>query len=290
MKRIMLGATMALFLAVPAAAKDPVFVTSSPVKDKPAITLDTTKAYILLRSDGAIPLHLIKDPSAEDKVAYDGMRAKVLDKARARYAKDLAKYETAKRNAVGLPKGDPRATIPDKPIEPTEANFEITPFELLAGVSVGPMNRFAKGEGGSSVYLQAVTPGSYRIYGPLSVVPGAAAVGSCFCMGSVRFEAKAGEIVDMGMVVTKGASKTEKDGSETVKLVPLVFQLQPASAAMSVDPRLKGIMIRPAVYRPAGKLPNYFGLAIDRMPAIPGVMRYDRDRIVDLAATGTSSQ
>jgi hypothetical protein len=32
------------------------------------------------------------------------------------------------------------------------------------------------------------------------------------------------------------------------------------------------------------ELPNYFGLSIDRFPAIDGVMRYDRDRIVDLTA------
>jgi hypothetical protein len=33
------------------------------------------------------------------------------------------------------------------------------------------------------------------------------------------------------------------------------------------------------------KLANYFGLTIGRILAMPGVMRYDGDRIVDLSAT-----
>jgi hypothetical protein len=52
-----------------------------------------------------------------------------------------------------------------------------------------------------------------------------------------------------------------------------------------VDARLAGMTVRPATFRPVGKSPNYYGLAITRMPAMPGVMRYDRDRTVDLAGT-----
>lgn len=285
---MMLGAIVALSMAVPAVArdKDIAFVTTAPVKDKPAIALDPAKAHILLRSDGAIPLHLMRVPDAQDQANYDRMRAEALAEARRKYGKQLAKYESAKRAAAKAPKGDPRARIPEKPVEPTESNFEFTPFGLLAGVSIGPMNRFAKPDGGMSVYLQAVTPGTYRIYGPLSVMPNGAVFGSCFCMGSVRFEARAGEIVDMGMVETKSALAASQDG-EGERLVPLAFRIQPASLAMVIDPRLQGATVRPALYRPAGKLPNYFGLAIGRIPEMPGVMRYDRDRIVDLSNSTT---
>jgi hypothetical protein len=30
--------------------------------------------------------------------------------------------------------------------------------------------------------------------------------------------------------------------------------------------------------------PNYFGVEIDRLQAIPGVLRYDRDQIIDEAS------
>jgi hypothetical protein len=35
-------------------------------------------------------------------------------------------------------------------------------------------------------------------------------------------------------------------------------------------------------FQRVGELSSYFGLTIKRMPAIRGVMRYHRDRIVDL--------
>ena len=283
--RVLLGAAMALSIAAPAAAaKDPVFVEAAAVKDKPAVAIDPAKAYVLLRSDAAIPLHLMKEPTPADQAVYDKMRADALAKSRAKYAKQRARYDAAKQRAAALPKGDPGAELPPEPIAPTEANFEFTPFYLMTGVSIGPMNRFAKQDGGGSVYLQEVTPGSYRVYGPLLVVPNGAAAGTCFCMGSVRFDAKAGEIVDLGLVVTKA------DAGEGDKLIPLGFRLAPATDATPVDPRLKALTVRPAVYRPAGKLPNYFGVAIDRMPEIPGVMRYERDRIVDLTAAAGAAQ
>lgn len=279
MKHAIIGAALALSLAVPALAKDkpPVFLVTSAVKDKPAVALDPKQAYILVRSDAAVPLHLMRDPSSEDQAAWEKLRSDALAKARTKYAKRLASWEKASAAAAKAPKGDPRAVVPEKPVEPTEENFEFTPFGLMTGVSIGPMNRFAKVEGGASTYLQAVTPGNYRLYGPVTVLPNAPAVGSCFCMGSVRFEAKAGEIVDMGTIVTRAAPAAAGE-----RLVPLTLRIDPATAETPVDPRLKGTALRAAAYRPAGKLPNYFGLAIDRLPEMPGVFRYDRDRIVDL--------
>ncbi len=289
MKPKLFVAAAALLLAAPAMAKDKdvVFVTSSAIKDKPAVTLDKAQAYILLRSDAAMPLHLMRVPSAEDQAAYDRMRADALTKARGKYVKKLASYEKAKALAADARQRGSSAgfTVPDKPVEPTEENFEFTPFGLMTGVSIGPMNRFAKQDGGASTYLHAVTPGTYRIYGPITVIPNGAAVGTCLCMGSVSFEARAGEIVDMGAIAVK-VPPAEADAAQTEGIIAFNFQLQPATPAMSVDGRLKDVPIRPAAYRPIGKLPNYFGLTIDRLAEMPGVMRYERDRIIDLTASG----
>lgn len=286
MKKLLLGALIALSLAVPAIAKEkaPVFVETAAVKDKPAVALNSAKAYVMLRSDIAVPLYLMKVPTADDQAIYDRFRADALAKAHEKYVKKQAEYDAAVKDKASAPKGSALPPLPDKPIEPTEANFQFTPFPLLAGVSVGPINRFAKADGGLSTYLQELTPGEYRIYGPLAMGPNGA-MGSCFCMGSVAFAAKAGEIVDLGVIAAKAnltAKRPEGDSS-----APVILDgpfLVPADASAAIDPRLSGAHVAPARFRPVGKLPNYFGLTINRMPAIPGVMRYDRDRIVDLTA------
>lgn len=275
----------ALALTVPASAKEkgPVFVQAVAVKDKPTVTLDPTKAYVMVRSDMAVPLYLMKVASADDQAVYNKLRADALTKAHDKYLKKQAQYDAVVRDNAKAPQGATLAPLPDKPVEPTDANFEFTPFPLLAGVSIGPMFRFAKGEGGSSTYLEELTPGEYRIYGPLAVQPNGAAMGSCFCMGSVAFDAKAGEIVDLGVVGARAnlsIKRPEGDSSAPI-LLDGPF-LVPAGADVAADPRLSGAHIVPARFRPIGKLPNYFGLTIGRIPAIPGVMRYDRDRIVDL--------
>lgn len=279
-----LGAVALSLLTAPASAKskDVVFVTSTAVKDKPVVALDKAQAYILMRSDMATTLQLMKVPSTEDQVAYDKMRTDAFAEASEKYVKKLASYERTKKLADSMKKSGSgtTVTVPEKPVEPTETNFEYLAFGLLSGVSIGPINRFAKQEGGASVYLQAVTPGAYRIYGPMAVVPNGPVMGTCLCMGSVSFEARAGEITDMGTLLVKpDGVATEAEGIRSLN-----FQLVPATADMAVDARLKGVAIRPAAYRPIGKLPNYYGIEVSRIAAMPGVIGYDRDRIVDLTA------
>ncbi|MFL9842680.1 hypothetical protein ABS767_17045 [Sphingomonas sp. ST-64] len=290
MKTLMMAAAVALLaagpaMAAPAAKKDKVvFVEAAPVKDKPAVTLDPAKAYVMLRSDAAIPLHLMRVPSAEDQAKYDELRADALVEAREKYVKKKASYDKAKIAYDKTPKGSPKPELPKEPVEPTEENFEFTPFGLLTGVSIGPLNRFAKGAGEDKVstYVQELTPGTYRVYGMMSVLPGGGAFGSCFCMGSVKFDVKAGEITDLGRFVSKEMPKREP--GDNAKPMPIALDYRLPVAGDAVDARLQALPVRQASLKPVGKLPNYFGMTIDRFPAIDGVMRYDRDRIVDLTA------
>jgi hypothetical protein len=281
--RTFVFALAAALVTMPALAgeKAPVFVESSPVKDKPAIAFKSDRAYVMLRTDMAMPLYLIRVPNAADQAAYDKLRARALAEARGKYLKKLAKYERAKAQAAK----SPGVVIPDEPEEPTEANFEFTPFALLAGFTMGPANRFAKGEGGASTYLQELTPGEYRIYGPTVIGP-AGQMGICYCMGSVKFEARAGEIADMGVILSRNAVVPKAppgDSSMPVIVAPENF-LGPAPAGMALDPRLSGATIKRAAYKPVGKLPNYFGVTLGRIPEMPGVFRYERDRMIDLSA------
>lgn len=275
MRRLILLAAATL-VASPASAKDkpPVFVETQPVKDKPAIVLDPAKAYVLLRSDVQVPLSLMKVASAEDQAAYDKLKAAALAESHEKYARKIANFERDKMLVGHSPDAKP-------PVEPTEKNFEFVSFGMMATVSIGPVNRFAKGKD-TSVYLQELTPGAYRVYGLMFVNPGVAAVGSCFCMGSVKFEAKAGEVTDLGAItVLPPSANVAGDSSHPVDASEKPL-FTPTPTGTSIDPRLASAHVVPARFHPVGKLPNYFGLTITRMPAMPGVMRYDRDRIVDL--------
>ncbi len=285
MKRALVTLAALAAAASPAWAKEKIaFVETAAVKDKPVVVLDPSKAYVLLRSDVAIPLHLMRIADAEDQRKYDALKAEAYAEAREKYAKKQAAYDKAKAYNDRLRKGDTRMPLPEQPVEPTEANFEFTHFGLLTGVAIGPLNRFAKGSDAdkTSTYVQAVTPGEYRVYGLVSVLPNGGAFGSCFCMGSVRFAARAGEITDLGRFVARELPKRE--GSDNARPAPLAVDFRPADGAAPLDPRLAALKVQPAVFRPVGKLPNFWGLAIDRFPQIDGVMRYDRDRIVDLTA------
>lgn len=270
----------------PLAKDPPVFVVSAPVKDKPTIALDSSKGYILLRSDAAVPLYLMRVPSAEDQRIYDGLRAEGLAEAREDYAKDLKKYE---REAASWEKASQqqRAAMrrPVKPVEPTDSNFEFTPFGLMAAVGIGPLNRFAKAKG-ASTYLQEITPGEYRIYGPFVPLAGGGSMGMCYCMGSVKFEVRAGEVTDMGVIMAGQAEipRAPKGDSSMPIFVDIPNYLGPAPAGMQLDPRLASATVRRAQYKPVGKLPNYFGVTLGRIPEMPGVFRYERDRMVDLTA------
>ncbi len=278
MKRALPLAAAMLALVAPGAAvaKSKVkFVTSSHVADKPVVSLDPAQAYVLVRAETQTPLYLMKMPSDADQVEYAKLRAEALAESHAKYVKKLAEYEAAQKDAAAKgvkPVGE------NKVVEPTEANFEFTPFGVLAAVPIGPANRFAK-VSGASTYLEAVTPGRYRIYGVIFAGQNNAMIGTCFCMGSVSFEAKAGEVVDLGTI-----AKPDTDAEPAGLASAALGTIHPAAPG-AVDPRLAKAVIRPAQFHPVGKLPNYFGLAITRMPEMPGVMRYDRDRIVDLTAS-----
>lgn len=267
-------------LALPVVAKEkpPVFVEAKAVKDsKTAVTINPAKAYIYVRTSNAMPLHFSRIPTADDQIGYEKLKAAAFVEAREDYDKALKKYE----RDLALSKQSSGAKKPKKPVEPTEANFQFVPFGQLANFTVGTFNRF-QSKGGSS-YLDEVTPGTYRIYGQVDPLLG---FGVCYCMGSVTFEAKAGEVTDLGSVEPDAANSEppEKGDSSSPRFAANAFAWTPSDSSSPVDTRLASVTRVPADFRAAGKSPNYMGIAISRIPAIAGVIGYQRDRIVDLKA------
>jgi hypothetical protein len=60
--------------------------------------------------------------------------------------------------------------------------------------------------------------------------------------------------------------------------------IRPPAPGMPVPGELGKATLVPADYRAVGKFPNYFRTMISRLTPVPGVLEYERDRVVDVKA------
>ena len=157
---------------------------------------------------------------------------------------------------------------------------------------------YVEAEGGST-YLMSLLPGHYVIagqgYGPphgfLYADKSNGRMGTCLCLGTVAFDAKAGTITDLGTVLSARTDKPiptpELAGYERdidTGSVPIAMGLRPSSPETPVPDQLKALPRVAADYHAAGPFPNYFGTLIDRMAPVAGVLGYDKDgHVLDLA-------
>lgn len=270
------GALLALSASAQAAEDKEKWETRA-VADKPQVVLNPAKAYVLVQGDYQVSPLLMRRPSAEEAQKHAERRAEELAKERAKWVKKHAEWE---RMIAALAKV-PGADRPKEPQEPTEDNFPWPRYEQAHPVYVGPQNRFAKAEGGASTYLQEVEPGEYVFYGNAGLgVPG----GACACLGTVAFRAEAGKVTSLGkfrlpfLDAMRGAKENRPKTSLDLPAGTTLMAFAPAAFS---DPRIPADMIVPARFTPVDRLPNWFGLEVDRVTAIDGVMRYERDKLVD---------
>jgi hypothetical protein len=276
------AAIAAFSAAVSAEAKS---LETQQFKANSTISIDPGWAYILIRSPG-LGFRLLKSPSAADRASYAAERAAALAKAKRNnprlaedYAVDLAAYRQALRQGERFPE-------PERPIEPTEESFAFRSIDSDNFVTIVSNQVFAK-SGPRKAYLVAVPPGAYRIYGQLFPTPNGSTSGFCMCMGSVQFDAAAGAITDMGTIhypITEAA--VDRVSPSWNGLTPgrgglTVMRVEPASSATYMPPSLANLPHVDATYGAAGKIDNYFGVLIDRLTALPGVLSYRRDQVVD---------
>ena len=264
-----------------------------PVKDTAAVQLDPNAAYILLRSPAPVPVNLFRIATPDEVAEYKARRAEKLAKAHAKWAKSHATWAKDIADWKKSPGTYPHPG--EEPVEPTDASFNYPPLDQENLLAFGPLNRFAKEKGGTSTYLQRVWPGRYVVYGSVLVNPNGGAMGFCVCMGTIAFDARPGEIVDVGLVkasatdaltypnLLEKAEPGEIEGLRNGSVT--MMRWAPQSGSLPIDPRLSAYKVVPAQFRPAGPVPNYYGVQVDRMTALPGVLAYDRDRIVDAEGT-----
>jgi hypothetical protein len=277
MRTALILAAAACALAAPAAAKP---LQTEQFKATAPFTIQPTRAYLLVRNAGT-DLKLLRVPTAAEQTAYGAERAEALAKARAKYVKQLKGYEIdlAAYNREKSPEF--RGPKPEKPVEPTDANLAFKAIESDNFVTIWGGRVFE----GKAQFI-AVPPGTYRVYGRM-LITGNGNLGVCMCMGSVQFDAAPGTITDLGEFhhsAIPGVSVKEPEswhGMTRGKGGLTSLALEPAAPAMAVPARLAGLPRVAASYRASGKVDNFFGVMVERLTPVPGVLAYQRDQVID---------
>jgi hypothetical protein len=148
--------------------------------------------------------------------------------------------------------------------------------------------------GDEYVYVLAVQPGTY-VLGEQSF----GINGVCMCMGTVKFEAKEGQLTDLGYLLAARNDKpsTIPELANVVQKMELdddlawmMIALRPATEATAVPDKLKAFPRVLADYRAVNKFPNYFGAYADRLVAVPGILGYDTEgHVLDLKSGGPAA-
>jgi hypothetical protein len=249
------------------------------VADKPQVVLNPAKAYIAVQGDYQVNPLLMKRPNADEAAKHAANRAEELAKEHEKWTKKHASWE---KEVALLSKSASATNRPKEPQEPTEENFSWPRYEQVHTVYIGPQNRFAKAEGGASTYLHEVEPGEYVFYGNvMAALPG----GLCACLGTVAFKAEAGKVTSLGKMRLPWIESLRGPKEERAKTslhLPAGTTSLAFAPAPFADPRVPADMVVAARFAPVDRMPNWFGLEVDRVMPIEGVMRYERDRVIDL--------
>lgn len=136
--------------------------------------------------------------------------------------------------------------------------------------------------------LQA-PPGEYVLYG--STLSGAPGLVVCNCLGTVKFQADAGTVTDLGtLLLRKAADKacepelaTETGLGDKIQFAAFVIAeaVRPATPSTSVPTGVPADMRRPAGYRPVAPFIERGAGMINRLAPLPGVLRYEDGAVVD---------
>ncbi len=279
---------LAALVAAPLAAQE-TKPTPGPIEEKSLVTgkakFEPGMGYVHVQSQTRIFGTLLRVPDDATRETYQQDWEKAFAKAQKKYTSALSSWRSAVKVAEQT-----KAKPPAKPVEPTRENFSIDPIELRDMVSFGPMFVFAKAQNRFD-YVNAVKPGTYIYYGVVTAAPNMPAGGTCACMGSVKFEVKAGVVTDLGNFLytapkpeapfdyaTLQGLKWAEERKAKGKDVPVINSV----IEFGLPASLKDWPSEKADFRASGKINNFFLIPITRLAPIPGVLAYRRDTVIDV--------
>jgi hypothetical protein len=260
-----------------------------PIEEKAVVSgtvkRDPASGYIYLTASRRQAGIFVRIPDQEEIDAYHKDWEKAFAKAQKIYPQLLRDWPIEARMAKAN-----QTRIPEKPEPPTRETFTIGAIWQRTMQSFGPTYVFAKDQTGQSFnYLTAVKPGTYIWYGPVIVTAEGPYAGVCYCMGSVKFEVKAGVVTDLGNFLI-AAPGTEEVAEETTADIRTArgwtgLKIGVANEAVPVryglPPSLSAWPSAQADFVASGKIDNFLGVMISRLPPIKGVLAYQRDTVID---------
>ena len=273
MKRIAALAASLLVIGAPGAQAKQA-PGAVPIRAGAPVTVAPDKAYILFRT--------IRFKSGEFSVQPVFLRVPA--------EQELAEYRAAKQAAFD--KDLPKLM---KHYEASNGKEPKPDIEDYGFTDKAHTNVFTIGGGAAfedtpdqRTFLLEVPVGKYVLYG-LGI--GTAAVGTCFCLGTVSFQAEPGIVTDMGTVLVAKASDPSgepelRDVTGLGKSVNFAYYLfaaavRPATAATAAPAGVPADRRRPADYHAVGPFLQPGAMHVNRLGAIPGVLRYDAGKVVD---------
>jgi hypothetical protein len=243
-------------------------------------------AVIFLHGTGRQGGTFIRVPDAEDIAAYRTARKTAFAEAVKRYQKQHKRWESDVKIAKQT-----KSKLPQEPVEPTDGNFSIGPIEQRTAIHFGPDYAYFKDRVNDRFsYLVSVKPGTYIWYGPIIYDPKQGFIGVCHCMGSVKFEVKAGVVTNLGNFLTAAPLAEKQKGAPFLDIKHSGgwngFKVELPAASSPVDFTVPASLAKwPSAtpqFSASGKLNNFYGVMITRLPPIPDILAYERDQVIDV--------
>jgi hypothetical protein len=155
---------------------------------------------------------------------------------------------------------------------------------------------------GEVTLVTAVKPGTYVLaavaYKGWALVE-TGLMNTSLCMGTVKFEAKAGTLTDLGeiLVAFDDAPTTIPElanvvaGKSTPAPYTFAVAIRPAGANTTIPASLDSLPRVNADYRAMPAFPNFAGAMLSRLAPVPDVLDYDKDgEVVDLKLSPLSAE
>lgn len=284
----LLGLSLGTMTATAALAEDQVAigVETEVIKDRDQVALDPQSTYLMIEAPILAMPSFIVMPADEHRAEWARQRSEALAEAIEEYPRRLASYE--REHELWQSIRNNRRPAPTRPVEPTEETFPWPDIESQRLLTMGPLNRFSKSDE-VSLWLNEVPPGEYIFYGFGFGPLGLPNMGTCMCMGSIRFTVEPGKITALRL----GSQFLAPDGTRQMTPPPdtnstdlwvrQVMFVERATDAI-FDPRLPRDRFVHPTFRAVPDLPSWFGGMIGRVEPIPGVMSYEGGQQIDLQA------
>jgi hypothetical protein len=187
-----------------------------------------------------------------------------------------------------LPEGEKNQ--PAQPIFMRMSKDRIASEQLLFAARNG--RTFAK-VGSVRVHLLEVTPGDYLLYG-LSMAGAAPTLATCFCLGTVSFNARPGMVTDVGAILIGNAralsgfpelaGESGFGPSIDTGFWHPVAAIRIVSSLTLVSDRLPRGKVEPATFRAMGRFFDPRTTYVNRLAPLSGVLRYDGGKPIDVAS------